>query len=389
MIRTFILVNIALALTFSGVGLCGDFVATELKIPDPEFDQAGARVTWQVRNGTDHELWIAYVNRSTGAIENPIMIDTGLVPISLTKNGPEWAYNAIDAEVVYAVYNANNKATLKRAWESSPGAWQAEELPNANFPNIHRLGPLGSTDSRSAFPLKILYAAARGENIYFVWRELEDPFSEALLPDNLGFTHQRLGIGRWVRERESIITNAPDGWNIPQAVEYNVRTGDTTWLTSSLSSKGDSFMWESPNPDHEGRFIFFTTVEIQFFPWRGLNVYLENGQGEWDLINGIYPYYPPFSGDYAYISSPEPFEYGNHSYISFVVSDMPTAGDSTKSQIWVAGADPTVMEPTMVSNSNERIRKDPEAFIGEETAWIYYSIVENGFRQLRICETGL
>jgi hypothetical protein len=220
-------------------------------------------------------------------------------------------------------------------------------------------------------------------------RDLGDPASEALLPDNLGFSHERLGIGRWVRERESIITNAPNGWNIPQAVEYNVRMGVTTWLTSGLGSKGDSFMWESPNPDHEGRLMFFTTVEFPGFPWRGLHIYLEDGQGEWDLINLIYPYLPPFSGDFAYVSSPEPFDYGGHSYISFVLSDMPTAGDSTKSQIWVAGADPAVMEPAMVSNETDRIRKDPEAFTGEDTVWIYYSIVESGFRQLRICETGL
>lgn len=389
MLRRIIVAVVLLGFLIPGTGLSGDVQITNLKIPDPEFDVDGCRVTWQLNNGDEHELWVAYINPATGEIENPQLIETGLVPISLTKNGPEWAYNPVGAEIVYAAWNENSRGVLKRAWEAVPGTWLEEELPNFTFKNVHRLGPIGSKDCRFVFPLKVVYAAAVGENIHYVWRELDRPKSEALLPDHIGFSDTRLGIGRWVRDRESLISNALDGDDVYQAVEYDVRTGVTTWLTSDSDIKGDAFMWKSPNPAHEGRYMFFTTVQVIEVPWCGLNVYLENAQGGWDLINQIYPAYPPPPESLAYISSPEPFDYGDHSYITFVLADAPTAGDATRSHIWLASAESGVYAARRISDGGKHIRKDPESFVGNDTAWVYYTLMEGSERKLRMCDTGL
>ncbi len=120
-----------------------DFIPDDISVSDTtnfmkdmEFDIQGGHLAWQDdRSGT---LWVADVDPNTGAF-NPIngmgtMVDLGLLPMSLTKNGPEWILGLPKAQVVYSKQLTAEPVTsvVKRAYLNRQGIWVTEDLPDTN-----------------------------------------------------------------------------------------------------------------------------------------------------------------------------------------------------------------------------------------------------------------
>jgi len=386
--KKIIILIILIKITFISISICQvDITYSNTNIPDPEFASAPYnKVTWQDRNGD--KLWVADINPLTGLFYNFTIIDTNIVPMYLATNGPEWIFNANDLQILYAKWDSSfTVSKLARAWQDSLGNWQTVKLQNATHPNLTRVGPLGSLDKTGDYPLKIIYAGftPNGTQVS-IWRELNNPYSETQLPANLTFP-TIMGIARWVENKELLISTYPDIHNIPQTVIYDIRNpSNSEQLTFSASQKGDSRMWQSANPSFNGRYMFFTTVEYDSLNWRGINVYIENQNGGWGLLNQIYP---PVQSNYPYIISPEQFIVNGNSYISFVVTENSQIFTTSNTQVWVSPADLSLGAPFRVSNNNPMNRRDPEAYVGTNTAWIFYVEIIGNNKILHKCATGL
>ncbi|MBT7491675.1 MAG: hypothetical protein HN704_08725 [Bacteroidetes bacterium] len=365
-----------------------DIAYPNTNFPDPEFVSAPYNmVTWQERDGSN--LWVAEINPNTGMFSNYQIIDTNIVPMSLVMNGPEWTYNSNEIQIIYnAWHDTFPVSKIARAWQDSLGNWQTEKLQNINYQYKARAGSPGSMDSHGTYPLKAVYVAILNNGSYVpMWRELDNPSSETILPNDLIFSSIDVGIARWVENRELLISVKPDLNNISQTYLYDIRDpNNSEQLTFSASTKGDSYMWKSVNPTYNGRYMFFTTVEHDGVAWCGLNVYLRNQNGNWNLLNQIYPPYP---SNYPYLISPEVFKINGNSYITFVRSSHPGPDDNSNSTIWVAPVNPNLGASFRVSHNHPMNRKEPEPYVGNNSAWIYYLEGVQNASILHKCSTGL
>jgi hypothetical protein len=333
-----------------------------LSLPDPEFDQVGFLITWQDQN---NQLWVASVDSASGNFiptsGQGQLLDTGLVAIRTTKNGPEWAYGNQGSQIVYTKL-VNNRPTLSGArWTGT--RWETRTLQKGS----DRYGPLGSKNTRDATP-RIVYKKIQGNRKLLTWREIDNPASEALVPRGLEFPS-----GRWVEGERSLIVRIKVG-GVRQCAKYDVDTGTMTQLTFDASDKKDAFMWKAPEFNNE--LVFFCRSDSTHIP-----VYRKIGR-RWTKIHTIKP--PSIR---AYINSPEPFVYNGKSYISLVtLDDLDKKGPG---EVWIAGIDPTVSFYRRVSASTTMTRKDPESFITTKGAFIYYAETNSNRAIIHRCDTGL
>ncbi len=334
-------------------------------LPDPEFDQVGFLMTWQDNN---NQLWVARIDRFSGDFipksGKGQLVDTNLAPLTLTRNGPEWAYSQEGSQIVYTKF-VNERPVLSRArWRGN--RWETNSLQNSS----NRMSPSGSQDLKDATP-RILYKNIQTTRQKVMWREIDRPASEALVPNASGPV-----LGRWVQgERLIALTINASGQN--QCAKYDVDTGTMTQLTFDASQKSDIYMWRAPEFNNE--LVFFCLSDRKSLPiYRKIH-------GKWTQINTIQSPYPTR----PYLSSPEPFVYRGKSYISLMTKDSLNRSGGT-ADIWVVGINPTAPFYRQVSAPTPMNRRDPESFITAKGAFIYYTEVTSSNRMIiHRCATGL
>jgi hypothetical protein len=232
------------------------------------------------------------------------------------------------------------------------------------------MSPSGSQDLKDATP-RILYKNIQTTRQKVMWREIDRPASEALVPNASGPV-----LGRWVQgERSIALTINASGQN--QCAQYDVDTGTMTQLTFDASQKSDIYMWRAPEFNNE--LVFFCLSDRKSLPiYRKIH-------GKWTKINTIQS---PYSTR-PYLSSPEPFVYRGKSYISLMTKDSLNRSGGT-SDIWVVGINPTVPFYRQASAPTPMNRRDPESFITAKGAFIYYTEVTSSNRMIiHRCATGL
>jgi hypothetical protein len=102
----------------------------------------------------------------------------------------------------------------------------------------------------------------------------------------------------------------------------------------------------------------------------------------------------PLPDDFQFITSPEPFTCGGHSYVSFMAAQSSSGKDGLPAQIWIASADPADSLMRRVSDSTLGIRTDPEPVVFSDSAFVYYTdiVSDNSLTtkySVRKCDTGL
>jgi hypothetical protein len=355
----------------------------DVSLPDPEFDRVGNRITWQ---DFDNNLYVASIDPVTGdlLLTEGVgeLLDSNLVPIfSLangtgTGNGPEWVYTENGAEIIYSKISAEDQWDLGRAQTTETG-WQAGLLPGGE----NGFSPLGSLDPNDETP-RAFYLLRTPENPDGIdpkigaWIDLKDSSQQGELDFEPG------SGGRWVEGENSFILTAKDESDIDQVVKYDTDTETYEFLTSDGTRKDDPFMWRAPEFNDE--LVFFAIENSGSGPTQ-IGVYREIG-GTWTKFKTIDP-----PSEKKFIDSPEFFVYNDKSFVFFLT--QPRQNSKGLSELWLAGIDPDVEFYRELSDPDvDMVRSDPEFFVTESGAYIYYSEIVDNEEKTRIIhrtDTGL
>jgi hypothetical protein len=334
---------------------------------DPEFSPEGYFV-WQ--DGLGRSVWLGTVDPQTGLFTpsdgRGTQLDRFVAPVSVGRNGPEWAVSSAGPQALWTrqVAGVNSLARARLVG----GAWTTSPLPFS----AGQATPIGSLDADDPRPRTIWYSDTNAGPV-FGWRFLDSPYRINQLPNFYNFA-------RWVEGQPEIIgVRTIDG--VPQVVTYNARFASETQITTSPEAKGATFIWRAP--EYGGELVMFTT--------HGDDAGNPTQVVLYRLTDGVWtPTYtvqaPP---GVPYVVSPEPFTFGGRSYVSFVASQKPLNVDNGIAVVYVASLDPTAPLLRRVSPATELIRKDPEVWTGGDRPWLYYSLVTDGISRVRVCELGL
>ncbi|WP_287129683.1 hypothetical protein [Candidatus Cyanaurora vandensis] len=348
-----------------------NFVVTDQVVSDPsirlndiEFDHQGFNFTWQ---DDDLNLWVAKVNKTTGALIPPTgmgeLLDTGLLPIAASGNGPEWAASARGSLVVYS--KLVDMVSYLGVAGFNGRRWQAGLMPGTEGGRT----PFGSVDYTAIDPFVRYNAKPPGEpgGPILTWREIVDPSTISVVPESTA-TQGRAVPGAGVRA----LTITIKANNIDQAAYWNLDTDVITQLTFDPLQKDDPFMFNAPEFAQEP--VFITGLDK-----RGIGVY-RRIDNVWTQINVL----QPPAGEALAISA-EPFIYNGRSYVMFITSEtLDGPGD-----LWFAAIDPTNPLFRKVSGAGALRRQDPEYMITRGGVFLYYT--ERSGKQILVhrCDTGL
>ena len=94
------------------------------------------------------------------------------------------------------------------------------------------------------------------------------------------------------------------------------------------------------------------------------------------------------------IGAAEPFVIGERSYVSLTInSDRAGIAEVADGEVWIIGVeeDPDErLERRCDSGQRPLTRFDPEVFIGEKEAFVYYNVVTEGRTfEVRRCRSGI
>jgi hypothetical protein len=365
------------SITLSAQFITNDVVVSDpsISVPDPEFDQVSYRVGWQDEASN---LWVAPVDPSTGSflLAQKQLIDTSLLPLSVSLNGPEWVYSIGGSQLVYS--KLINSLSYLGLTQGTGVQLQAGLMPSSTLPQGPTgVSPIGSRNPQDTLP-RVVYALANSGTYDMAWRGVYDA-TGGFVPIAAS---QRKSIGRWVNNESSALVYSALVNGVSQIFQFDVNTNTQTQLTFDALGKDNPYMWRAPEFNNE--LVFFALESGQ--PVVGNNatsigVY-RNINGVWTKIKNIVP-----PSQFPYINSPEFFVYNNKSYIFMVMKNS----SGKKAEIWIAGIDPNFDFYRQVNNPAVVLeRRDPESLIIGSGAVIYYTeMTPQGIRIIHRTDTGL
>ena len=240
---------------------------------DPEFDLAGHRMAWQDTSGN---LWIGDIDPDTGDLlpdtGMTTLVDTDLVPLGVTLNGPEWVYGNDGEAIIAYTKLVGATPTLAVARQDAAGAWQTEVLAQGD----DRIRPLGTPSSNTG-PARIAYLLEPpGQDRLIGWREIDDETTELTIDDPSSQGQ------RWVESDPMFITTIIID-DVRQVVLVDAETAEIEQLTFDAEPKFLPYMWYAPE---FGELIFMTMIDRDLLGiYRKIDdvwtpVYTTNGSGE-------------------------------------------------------------------------------------------------------------
>lgn len=342
---------------------------SSISVPDPEFNTINHLATWQDSEGI---LWVAPLDLETGAFifSEAIQLDQGLAPISATLNGPEWIYGAAGPQIVYTKAVEDELFLSRVQWNGTD--WETEILSgNSSLPQGETgLSPFGSLNPEDPNP-RIFYTTTPPPIPFtptgpftLAWRDLDEDIGGIISEGTATYS------GRWIDQDSSAIIFIEEVEGVGQVFTYDIDTQTTTQLTFDSTYKGEPFMWRAPEFNHELVFFAGEKDHPEDITYAQLGFY-RFIDGEWVKFKIIRP---PTSLNQ--IHSPEPFLYNGRSFVSLLATDALQADNFLSglqgAEVWIAG----IGEPDFyrqVSGPESVFRNDPEAFVDETGAFIYYT----------------
>jgi len=332
---------------------------------DMEFDRPGFNLAWQ---DNANNLWVAKVDENTGAFVPPNgrgqRVDTGLVPIAVSGNGPEWAFSAAGSLLVYSKL-VNNTAFLGLG-RFNGRSWRPGLMPGTQGGR----NPFGSIDYTDAAP-RVRYNSkpigAPGASVV-TWREIANPDTITVSPNSTA------AQGRWVAgpgQRALSLTIKSNG--IDQGAFWDIDTNLITQTTFDPGQKDDPFTFNAPEFNNEQVFIIGVDKSA-------IGVY-RNLSGVWTQVNLLKA---PTTQKLSL--SAEPFVYNGKSYVFWVASDA----SNGPSDVWIGAIDPANPLLRKVSGTTAIVRQDPEYMITRTGVFVYYTEkASGGLNVIHRCDTGL
>lgn len=370
-----------------------DEVVSDPSIPlvDPEFDEVGNRTAWQVgpTPNFDGKLVVGDVDPDNGDILDPLtgiplsqggsglIIDSDLVAIARTGNGPEWALSVSGGAILYTKFDDQNRQAVAQATFDG-SVWVPEILVNGQ----NRFTPKGSrfpTDNRAKAAYFGFVQGPMGTELRLAARILGLPFTERV-------STQQLRGGNFLPDESAFVTTARSAVGEPyQAYMWDYDVDVLQPVTFDSGSKRQSpEVWFAP--DFNDDMVFVTNVNLGTFG--AARVYrrvdpLDNFNWVQEVeIESPNPAKP-------FVGSPRPFVFEGKSYIVFMAEVDPITTDDA--DVWIADLDPDPLTRfyRKVSNDEPGVRLDPETFVTTNGPIIYYSKPSGNILTLRRAQTGL
>jgi len=380
-------------LSYAGEWVPIDEVVSDPAIPlvDPEFDEVDKRAAWQVgpTPNFDGKLLVGDVDPDNGDILDPLtgiplsqggsglIIDSDLVEIAKTGNGPEWALGVAGGQIVYTKYDAQQRQSVARSTFDG-SVWLSEILVNGQ----NRFTPKGSRFAPDPRPKAAYFGYVNGPmgiELRLAARILGLPFTERV-------STQQLRGGNFLPGESAFITTSRSAPGEPyQAYMWDYDVDVLQPITFDSGSKRQSpEVWFAP--DFGDDLVCVTNVTLGTFgvgrvyrrvdPLDNFNWVLEV---EIESPNPAKPF----------VGSPRPFVFEGKSYIVFMAEGDPFTTD--EADIWIADLDPDPITRfyRKVSNDEPGIRLDPETFVTTNGPIIYYSKASGSILNLRRAQTGI
>ncbi len=341
-------------------------VSPQASIFDPEYNTKLNIVCWK---SDDNNLWISGLNPVTHMYEpadgKGTFITGNLSPNGDGSwNGPEWM---LSTQLTQVVYNQTiGGIRYPGVATQVPGGWQNTTL--FQYPGAaYSMATANYADSTSRFLIETTGISG------ISWVRNTDL--------NTSYFHPGVTLGFFARDNQQICCATSQAKH-PGFIEVSTSFPYFTFI--SQDTIGAPYMWN--DPETNSRLFMYRTN------WnRTMKVYQEITPGQWILYNQFdSPLPPPFK----FITSPEPFTCGGHSYISFMAAQSGSAKDGLPAQIWIAGANPGDAFLRCVSDTSVAIRVDPEPVVFSDSAFVYYTYVPTDKKTtnqylVRKCNTGL
>jgi hypothetical protein len=350
---------------------------------DPEFDTVSGYVAWQSGPGEAGSSGLLRVARidDSGDLLDPLtgtplrlggaglVLDRDLVPVEITRNGPEFALAQGGSRLLYTRYDETGSPALAQLVFDGAG-WLPLPLERATA----RITPEGSKVADDPFPRMAYFGAARER---LAVRLIDVAQSERVAGRELQ------GANFVPGEPAMLATAAVGEEGERQVFRWDYRDNTITQVTGDTAVKLRSpEPWAAPELDGETAFAVLARLGGQLF----VRLYARNAEGAFEVYADV------FSPDAAkpYLRSPRPFVYDGVSYLVF--RTQPAPGEDLANDIWVVNADPDPAQRLYrrLNVDGDVRRADQEPVITASGPVVYYSeLVSGAPKRTRRCRTGI
>ena len=370
-----------------------DEVVTDPAIPvaDPEFDEVGNWVTWQLGPNaqTGGLLIVAKLDPDNGDFLDPQtglrlteggrgqIIDQDLVSRDLTKNGPEWATAAGGSRLLYIKMNANNEPSLAEA-QYDGSRWTTQFLNDGE----NRFPPEGSKDLGDTAPRVAYFGFKNGDagiERELATRLVDYAFTERVSPITLdGAT--------FIPGDSAILGTAPaDGTLQVMLWDYDVGTVEQITFDSGEKQQTPE-AWRAPELGDDEMFVVQARYRTQTI---GRVYRHETGNGGVPVWTQYMQIASPDPGK-PFMRSTRPFVYQGKSYISFKVQQSRDDNLGVDFYITDLVQDYTQRLVRKISSDVFMYRYDQEIYTTSNGPVIYYSeVTPRGIHIQHRMQTGL
>ncbi len=352
----------------------------EVRYLDPEFLPGYPLMVFQ---DMDNKVWIARLDPATGLLVTEtgrdILVDSNIVRLDSTHQGPEWGLDQHGWAVFYTKYDVDGVRQIWRA-EDSSGVMVRRQLTFSTNGNKAVFPSINSEDEQikigfANYDRGFLWAAVSYEN---------EAMNYSFLPE---YWHPSPG-SRWSPNTDEVFypyitQRSPD--SIVQVASFDLRLRRATVLSNDAGRKVES--WGFIAPEYGNDLCVASQIEQS-----EIAIYRNTGApgGYWTRVATLRM--PP-GETHRYIFSMEPLcglrGIGGMSYFS-ILAAVENDNDSDGAMMLLGlGADSTRrfirrVDEGAVSGAIAK-RGEPETWIGSNEVFFYY----NSKGRLRRCRTGL
>jgi hypothetical protein len=338
-------------------------------LSDPEYVNdvnEGPALTFQDDQDTGN-LWVCAIDAGNGTWTprngKQTLVDQGLAPTAVTRQGPEWAIDSGGSRIVYTK-NEGGVGAIGVAKRGENG-WQTSILPDSE-----RSAAYDGSKEESDSSARVLFKFAPGSGPVKVgWRTLDESSTAQWVPVDNPME------GGWARGLRAVVIL--DG-NTGQVLRYDIDTLQIQQLTTGGGDKRFPVLWQNLNFSNPQLALVLNGETLAIYQEDG-SVWKKTDQAE-----------PP--SKYRYIFRPEYFEFGGRSFVHFTVGNRTNPQQTTRAEVWIAEISDigTILWFRRVNDPKTTRIKDSEVLVTDRTAYIYYTeILSNGNRLIHRCASGL
>lgn len=307
---------------------------------DPEFSQALGLATWQNAAG---ELLVAAVDAATGAFLEPRVLDSGLAPLDVTLQGPEFMrHRGLDVIAYTKLIDGMPQVCIVPVTGGTPvqGTFLSSGCTLLS-------GSQGAGIGR----LCVLVPGWIGGSTYWIDTATGivtpvDAFKGISPPVWLSGTH--------------LLYGSTDG----QIACLDTAKGIKTAITDTAGGNLGAYSWLAPERDH--RRVYLSVSNDQ----QRLRVYGPGGLTAPLLAELTAP-----DGPHTFIGSVEPFICQGRSYASLVLQDAAVKGTEGSVWVWSLFSEPQIR--LRVDTRAGVLPLDPETYVAGDLVHVYYSVYRN------------